>query len=335
MSEINSRYDLQKYINEGCLYPPDKFLFLFSPRFVFEKNAKIIQSYFQKEKTERGNPMGSLEISVDAYQGKNEHVSRMESFLQSNAGDFIAGVYIHGSIGTGDEIQYSDFDALVILKNEIFSDRFKLAQAACMLSKARRFMLEMDPLQHHGWFVMTEKDFNDYPETYFPSELFRHAKSVLPDRGAELNFKIREKQDYLSPCLNLCAAIEKKLVRKNYPSDVYGLKNLLSEFMLLPALYFQAKYKRGIYKKDSFAESQKDFTNEEWQVMDVVSSLRENWVTEIPGWKRRWIASSRFYPFRLARWLSGSIPSPIHEKLTDGFYLSMLNFIRHTREKLK
>lgn len=47
--------------------------------------------------------------------------------------------------------------------------------------------------------------------------------------------------------------------------------------MLLPALYIQAKEKRGVFKKDSIELAKKDFTNEEWEAIEIASGIHLKW----------------------------------------------------------
>lgn len=332
-SEFNSY--LQKYINGGCLKTSDRFFYIVSPKTIFRKNAIAIQSYFHQSEKGKKDLSSVVQIKVNTYTGENKFVLDLFRFLNNNLKNYLAGAYVHGSIGTSEEINYSDFDALVILKDETLNDAAKLSEAAYLINQARCFMFLQDPLQHHGWFVLTETDLNNYDETYFPSELFHHTKSLFLDRGFELNLMIAEHQDYKTPFKNLCNSIEKKLEGQPHPKNLYELKNLLSEFMLLPALYVQARDKKGIYKKFSFQEARKDFSNNEWHVMDEVSLIRKNWNVEIPRWKRKLIASSKYFSFNLSKLLAPKISDELKEKMSMGFYQSMLNFTKTICKKIQ
>ncbi len=326
MNRDDFKYNLQKYINGGCLTRTDRLIYFVSPKILFKKNAGAIQSGFKKV----SGDVGSLkEVDVKVYDGKSGFVINLINFLESNLKDQLAGAYVHGSLGTNEEIAYSDFDALVILKDEIINDKDRLAETAFLLNKARTFMFQMDPLQHHGWFVMAESDLSNYSETYFPSELFRYAKSLLKDKGLRLTLNVQLSEDFSAPLISLCNSVERKL-KTNLPENLYQLKNLLSEFMLLPALYVQARDKKGIYKKFSFEEAKKDFSSDSWKIMDEVSLIRKNWNVNIPEKKKQMIASGRFFS---PAHFSPGIPDEM--KLNDSFYKSMLDFTRQIRKKIK
>jgi hypothetical protein len=329
------RFSLKKYINGGCLEASDKLLYPLSPQAIFRKNASVIKDLFS-HLNKGGKTSSSVSVTVEVYKGENEYVKNMISFLRESLKNELIGVYVHGSLGTQEEIGYSDFDALVILKDEILNDTGKLAWVAHHLNEARKFMFQMDPLQHHGWFVLTESDLDDYPESYFPPILFQHAKSLYADRGLELKLKMSgDERDYTIPFAKVCQSIQRKIGDHRYPDDAYQLKNLLSEFMLLPALYVQARDKQGIYKKFSFEEAKKDFSNEEWRIMEDVSLIRGEWNVIVPAWKKRMIASPRFFSFNLSKILSPGIPRQLNHKLDEKFYQSMLDFTTVIHSKIQ
>ncbi len=335
MNTREFRLYLQKYVNGGSLNASDRMLFLLSPGNIFRRNASRIQSFFQQGQANRNTTI-PIHVLVKAYDGQNVFVRRMMKYLEENLKNDLVGAYVHGSLGTSEEISYSDFDALAILKDEVVNDKNKLARVAQQLNEARRFMLQMDPLQHHGWFVLTESDLKDYSETYFPSALFQYAKSLFMDRGLEINLSIdQERQDYITPFKKLCENIKGKISDQRYPQNVYDLKNLLSEFMLLPALYVQARDKKSIYKKFSFEEARKDFSHEQWQVMDDVSLIREQWNMDISDGRRKMIASQRFLSFNLSKIVAPKISTSLKNKLDEEFYLSMLNFTDTICNKIK
>jgi predicted nucleotidyltransferase len=265
-----------------------------------------------------------IRIQVGPYRGRNPHVYKMVEYLKNQLGKDLIGAYIHGSLGTYEEVEYSDFDALVIIKNEVFESPERLSEVAKKLSNARAIMFNFDPLQHHGWFVLTEADLRAYPEYYFPSELFLYAKSLFPDRGLELEIQIQNSSKQIRESFDkLNSSIIKRMTKKDYPRNMYELKSLMSQFMLLPALYVQVRDKKGIYKKFSFDAAKVDFMEEDWSVMDEVSALRENWFYEISLLKR-WLITrptplSRF----LAKKYSPVIPEQIRRVLTDDFYHRM------------
>ena len=55
----------------------------------------------------------------------------------STVKDDLFGAYVHGSLGNHEETGYSDFDALVIIKDNVFHSRHRLAALATKLGAMR------------------------------------------------------------------------------------------------------------------------------------------------------------------------------------------------------
>jgi hypothetical protein len=248
----------------------------------------------------------------------------------------LVGAYVLGSLGTYEEVAFSDFDALVILGDEVFHVPDRLAGVARKINEGRAIMFDFDPLQHHGWFVLTESDLSLYPEYYFPMELLRHAKSLFSDQGLKLNIQIQDSSEKIRQTFDdLSHGILKRLTQKHFPQNMYQLKILLSQFMLLPALYVQLRDKKGIFKKFSFESARADFSDGDRSIMVGVSSLRKDWDYRISSFRRLLITKptpiSRFF---VRRW-APSIPEEIKKVLTHDFYQRMLVLVTQMRRNLQ
>ena len=330
------RQVLASHVNGGCLTQGDVLFSMISSSIPFKSHAEEIILQYQDFKAllpAGGNSLN--EIQVEVYSGGNSHVLKMMNYLDKHAGNNLMGAYVHGSLATGEEIAYSDFDALVILKDEVFESPYRLAKVAKKLSDARSIMFDFDPLQHHGWFVLTEADLKYYPEEYFPLELFRYAKSLFSEKGLELTIHIQNSLAGKRKAFDdLTSSIIKRVAPQDYPKNMYQLKGLLSQIMLLPACYVQVRDKKGIYKKYSFAAARVDFLDEDWSIMNEVSSLRENWSCNMSP-LRRWLMTrpqpiSRF----LAKNYAPGIPGSLKKHLTDDFYMRMKNLITAMQRNL-
>lgn len=242
---------------------------------LFQKNkvSQLIKMHhdFLQSKTEH-----SSEIDVEPYSFENSCVKRLKSYLSEHIENDIFGCYVHGSIGTNDTVAYSDFDALVILRDETYNSANRLQNALNHLLYSQKFFYEFDPLQHHGWFVMSENMLRNYPVLFFPPELFFYAKSLF-EAGRNFTIEYNKPGDYKRPLFNLISGIERTLKRDLTNCNMFELKSLLSEFMLLPTFYVQAKISSGIYKKFSFQKASEDFSPGEWEIMNKVSEIRQVW----------------------------------------------------------
>jgi hypothetical protein len=128
--------------------------------------------------------------------------------------------------------------------------------------------------------VLTEASLRCYPAAYFPPELFGYARSLLHDTPYAMTLYWDEPVDYRGPFHRLCRSLLRKLSGPP-PVQAYAVKSLLSEFMLLPAMYVQARDQKGMFKKFTFEAARGDFTAEEWSSMTAVSEVRLRWRQEI------------------------------------------------------
>jgi len=272
-------------------------------------------------------------IKIENYSGENIYVKRIMHLLIRYRDIFI-GAYVFGSLATFENIKYSDFDGLLIVSDKARTEKKYKKKLVKFINKSLRIIYVFDPLQHHRWFLLKESDLENYPVTYFPPELFRYAKSLLADKGQTITIKYDEKSiDYKKPFFNLAAAIEKKIISKKPPKNVYYLKGLLSQFMLLPSLYCQARDSNVIYKKHSFDEARKNFTNDEWKIMDRVSEIRINWDYKMNIIQKFLLKRNNYLVRRIAINLAAKITGSIEINLDDLFYSRMLILINSMRNK--
>jgi hypothetical protein len=200
---------------------------------------------------------------------------------------FLTGACVHGSIGTDEEIAYSDFDALVVLRHSAFDSAATLAQVAARLGALRRLMFEFDPLQHHGWFVLTESDLADYCQAWFPTVLFAHSRALFPASGMRLTVRPRDSTaEYRGAFAHLSASVLRQIEAGVPLDNAYRLKGLLSEFMLLPSLYLQARDGVSAFKRESFDLAAGDFPPQLWSAMERVSAARLAWGYEASAMQR-------------------------------------------------
>lgn len=274
------------------------------------------------------------EIQVPPYEGSNKHVLNMIEALEP-LNDDLLGAYVHGSLGTYEEIGYSDFDALVVIRDEVFDSQHRLAGLAAKLSSLQKIMFRFDPLQHHGWFVLVEADLGFYCDAYFPRELFKYAKSLFRNQGTEICLTARDSFTESSEIfMTLCHSILSRIDRGHFPRTLYGLKSLLSEVMILPALYVHLRDGNAVYKKYSFDLASADFTTESWEIMRKISAIRAGWNYIVP----RYRTTGRSLPPPLSqvcmRLLSPPIPDALAVRLNKEFYSRISQLIAQMRQAL-
>jgi hypothetical protein len=332
---MESRELLLKYFRNGCLSRSDKLLSFLLPSVLFSKNGKVISNAFKKVAEEKQD-FENTDIQIENYSAENVRAIQISNYLNTHIKNELVGAYVHGSLGTYEEISYSDFDGFVILKNDVLNHPEKLKKVAKVLIASEKIMFEMDPLQHHGWFLLTETDLNNYPEYYLPHGLFQYSKCLF----GEANITVRlKKSGYREECYKsfnqLSDGILTKLNSKIFLTNYYNFKNLLSEFMLLPAIYFQVKTGNGIFKKFSF-EKLKNELEEKYAVMDEISSIRSDWGYKAPFIYK--LLRSRKIPLInniASKYFSGSLPSVLKAKFDEMLILRMKNFVYELKLSLE
>lgn len=326
---------LAAYINGGCLTRSDLLFSFVCPDIPLSRNAPILIEHFRHFSSDLSDISSrQLNVRVGLYHGTNQHVLKMMTYLTKYLKNDLVGAYVHGSLGTYEETSYSDFDALVILKDEVFESPKRLARVARCLSDARSIMFDFDPLQHHGWFVLTECDLKFYSNAYFSTVLFQHAKSLLADKGTKLELSLRDSvQDNRRTFENTVNAIIRKLQEKTYLANMYQLKSLLSNFMLLPSLYVQVRDGQGVFKRESFDLAKADFSDTEWAIMKAVSAIRKNWHYEVSGFNKWILTRPHWLRHYCARNFAPGIPQRIRQVLTPEFYAEMARLAFLMKEK--
>ena len=314
---------IERYVNGAVLRRSDRVWSAIWSTVPFLRNAKQATA---ASRMLQSQPAGEEQqsFSISSYNGENSFVREMELQLRQQLNDDLLDAMVHGSLGTLDEVSYSDFDALVLLKDEVFENQHRLVRVAKTLHDLRRIMYKMDPLQHHGWFVLTESGLRNFPVLYFPPALFAHSKSLLHERGSNLAIRYSGHHDFRKPLVRLCRSLEQKL-SSPLPADLYAIKNLLSEFMLLPALYVQARDRKGMYKKFSFDAARPDFAPASWQAMDVVSSIRSDW--------DQLLKEGGVSPETIHR--DTAMPASLKSRLDAKCIQAMQSLVQEAKEKIK
>ena len=322
----NSNRLLYDICNYGYINTLNGIKALFFKRQVLENN---INKFFENKSLNTDQHQLEKEevvIKIKPYNLKHPAINKIVSSLKEIESQ-IAFALVHGSYGSEDAIPYSDFDGLIVLKNETVSDPQILLNASRQIQSTLKNIFEIDPLQHHGWFVCNEDDFNNYKESFLPVATLQHSKSLLNTNEIEIKLHLIKETNFDLNFLKLYTAIRTRLSTGNYPKNLYSLKSLLSEFMLMPALYYQAKYKKGIYKGDSFGVLSSEFESNSYQIMNEVSLIRKNWSDYIDRNKIQYKLSNTVIRRLIIKKFGGKIPDTLKNKLDSAFYDRMIHLI--------
>ena len=158
--------------------------------------------------------------------------------------------FLHGSFASLDFTGYSDLDTFVLVPRTTAVDPDALHVARRGLVQTWRALKEFDPLQHHGHFILTEIDLRGYPDPLLPTVILERAVALASKRRL---LRVRSRPAPTLATERFFAFAHRFLrtdLRRGW-RNAYRLKSDLSVFMLLPALWCQARG-RPVDKKRSF-----------------------------------------------------------------------------------
>ena len=190
-------------------------------------------------------------------------------------------VFLHGSYATLDFTAYSDLDLLVLLPRTAAGSPASLRAIRREWIAAWRELKEFDPLQHHGPFFLTEMDLRGYPAPLFPESVWERTMA-LEERPRILRLRAIPEPElargrFTSMAERFCAT-DLRRGRTN----AYRCKSDLSVFMLLPALWCQA---RGddVGKRESFGRIGPRLSEGARRAFARASEIREAWTYAEPA----------------------------------------------------
>lgn len=275
---MNGEINLKQFLAKGYVTKRDRILAIFIP-FYGEIIANRIFSDFKKRLLKNQTSLESTAIAP--YQGNNATAKKIQSQFQSTPHDAIAAALVHGSIGDLNEMEYSDFDGILLIDTSKIYNATQLHELRQLIKKTELIFLEQDAIQHHGWAIFTIADLYQFDDHLFPLDIIRKSKCLFPSKEIVLNAAIHsESNQYKILLKSLCASILHKTNHLTTLKNQYIFKNLLSEIMLLPSAFLQAKYYKSIQKRDSFSMFKIDFPDIDAEIFDWSSEIRLHWKQE-------------------------------------------------------
>lgn len=201
-------------------------------------------------------------------------------------------IYIHGSWADNTKTSFSDFDDLIIVHDGDFSTTSERKELDKWLNKVDMRFCRMDPLQHHGHWIIWESELNNYDESYMPMSvlanglvlqgrhrIFYSVDTLLSRHGLlrNIDFTLRN--------------IEVLMLRYfDNKINAYDLKCLIGSILLMPAYLYQSQGV-DLSKREAIESSNVIFSTDAFEVIRKASYMRSNW--------DRVFKSSRMIPLKL------------------------------------
>ena len=244
-------------------------------------------------------------------------VLELKNFVNSHIKDNVIDFLIHGSLSTLDYSKgWSDLDTLIIVNSETIENPLELIRLREKLLSAHDYLLQLDPLQHHGFIYCSEFDLGQYLSHCIPIEVLKESKSLFKNSELLIKYdrsKLEMRRFFDQKTELLKNAYETGILRhhrykgkylqENYIdlNTMYQMKYFLSIVMSLP-IYFLDALGEPCYKKDSFSKI-KSLFGKEWEIVERASFVRTKWSeyeshpylgNRIPFWLIEEIGSNYF-----------------------------------------
>ncbi len=150
--------------------------------------------------------------------------------------------FLHGSMADRKYTAFSDVDDLIVIDSSAWQDPESLMNSATLLTQVAREYQNIDPLQHHGHWVITEFDLLLYNQSYMPLVVFNEAIRIT----GKSQIKFRLTSDYSGFVRNArltIQSISQRLQQAEQKEGInaFDLKCLVGEISLLPAYIFQTQ----------------------------------------------------------------------------------------------
>ncbi len=304
---------LNNLINGTATSGWEKLLVIFFPSLIVKKRARRLIQQSQNSAIHAA-PI-KWKILIRPYQGNNPTAVALRHVIQSQAGNEVADVILFGSYADATACPYSDLDCLIVLNDHTLSSENRLHQIALKLFNWRKLLLRTDMLQHHGWLVAFQSDQLCWDQTFLPVSALEDGCSLLHNQSYELELFTPTHEDFHTPFLQLCHRMMKTSPSSVQRMNIYELKTWLSRFFLIPALFCQALYQKGISKKDSFQLAKSHFSEAQWQPVDDLSRCRLEWKQPLP-FICRWLIECSFnWPLPMRRYFYPPAPSVLKQRI--------------------
>lgn len=272
-------------------------------------------------------------VIIKKYDGNLALIKELVQLIERDYSELFHSVIVHGSVATNEVIPYSDFDGLLVVKDTLLTskklERFK--------SESMRLILKFDPLQHHGWFQIKKSDFGDYPESYLPVSTLKHSKLIYPVVDSlKFNLEVSPTIDYKSSLGGILNQFELRIQNQWKPSNVYELKSILSQIMLIPCLYYSAINNNGIFKRESFNAVKENFNKNQWMPIKISSQIRLNWNNNLNPLQEFLLKQENLFVRKLVKkYLAPKIDSQIKLLLNDEFYENLSELIKKIKTDIE
>lgn len=185
--------------------------------------------------------------------------------------DGILDLVIYGSQPRGTTTGFSDVDAALVISDAVAEDPERLRALRTRVLAAQRAVLAHQPMQHHGFDVVSPKLLARGDALPLPEAAWTEAASLF-GRGAPASFARADEGERRARFDALARPV---LARGTWPRHVWNAHRHVSMLELLPTLYVQA-LGHAVPKPESFGAARAALGAADW-AYDDLRVVRERW----------------------------------------------------------
>tara|TARA_B110000008_G_C16915483_1_gene542500 strand:- start:468 stop:1481 length:1014 start_codon:yes stop_codon:yes gene_type:complete len=261
-------------------------------------------------------------INKDVY---HEHkclspIIKIMELLAREKNPFIKHALIHGSLKDMNYIPgWSDLDTWIVIIDDVLEDKNHLLELKTLFIKLNKFLLEVDPIAHHGFILLFESDLDNYDESIMPVSVLEKAGSLIENDKININVDIIAQRSHKFADMRILFEnfiktgefchhpyMGKYLTITDIENNegMYQLKYLISLIMSVPVLYF-TEIKKPVYKSESFELFSSIFSKYD-DIIYIFSDIRNSWGNN---------ENHPYLPNKIPQWVTKKIPKNFIEQI--------------------
>lgn len=246
-------------------------------------------------------------LTIDCFTSSNSEIITI--FRGSKKYPFLS-IYVHGSWADNTRTSFSDLDDFIVVDDLMPTSLITKLKAELWLNKVDMRMRRIDPLQHHGHWIINASQLANYDNSYMPIIVLKNAIRV---QGAtKINVQVNVEKSSLGIIKNIynCTKSTEFLFKKYIQNkiNVFEMKGLVGNILLMPAYVFQARGE-WVSKKHAIESSEELFSREACEAIKTCSEIRNQWGLALEN--RRFKALKVFTQF---------VKTPLlHQKIAKAF----------------
>jgi predicted nucleotidyltransferase len=247
------------------------------PKFIFKFLSFPFYLYSKKifKQKNRSNNIGETK-KIKIKKSSRKALKKIEEIYDNSD---LFDLIVMGSYADGTETKFSDVDGVVVVKNESFNNYKNFKELKKKLDKISLEYQKIDPLQHHGHWIIFEEELNNYEQSKMPLVTFENAISIGKNvewiiSESDMDLTNKEIEKILNFQINDCLYYTEKLYNKGL--NFYELKTFVSSLSLMPALSYQMKGD-FIRKEIAIRKIKNELGKDGLEVLNFASEVREKW----------------------------------------------------------